>query len=118
VLAYVDREAKAGRVKNITAYTISAIENDYRIKTTKFDVMKEIEAVAEQARYEKEQETTQAIRLAQDKINRLSETERESLRQKALEAIEQRIKDGQMPSIAMSDRFRDTTVKVEMEALV
>ena len=87
ILTLVREHIKAGIVKNIPAYTISAIENDYRAKKPEHEIEKE--RIKEQKRKKQKEKklieqlrqdfNEQYYRKAEDVISKLSKSEKEKL---------------------------------------
>jgi hypothetical protein len=85
ILEHVKEQIKKGTIKNIPAYTVSAIENDYRTKKSQHEIEKEKEAERkEQAKKEKQlleklkQEFDEYSAIQTDKVlTELSESEKE-----------------------------------------
>jgi hypothetical protein len=66
VLDSVREQINIGRVKSIPAFTVKAIENDYRAKKSKYDIEKNIE----KSKWEKTEHDSRIIRELLDEFHR------------------------------------------------
>jgi len=94
-IAYIEKEFKAGKVKNLSAYLIRAIEEDYRPKKTPEELCQEEEAAKERER-QAEQRAREGLtrewnqyraRRARERFNALPGEEQEARRQAFVENL-------------------------------
>ena len=74
VLEAVREQIQAGNIKNIGAFTVSAIDQDYRVKKPKHEVEKE-KKIAEQKRAEEEKKLIEKLRVEFDQHYRVKVNE-------------------------------------------
>jgi hypothetical protein len=90
IFEHVREQIKKGTIKNIPAYTVSAIENDYRVKKSKYEIEKEQEAERKQ-QAQKEKQLIEQLKQEFEKHQKTKTT-------KAIKALSESDKEKQIAS--------------------
>ena len=102
ILQVVREQIKKGSINNIPAYTISAIENDYRVKKSQYEIEKEKEAERKQ-QAQKEKQLIQRLKQEFDKHYK-TKTEK-ALKELSKSEKANQIKAFEKEHIANSDQY-------------
>jgi hypothetical protein len=123
ILEYVDQKIQTGKVKDIPAYTVSAIERNYQTVKTSFELKKEetekqklaaqkAQQEAENKKKEQERQEREKQEGIQKAIASLPESEKKALRKEAQILVEAGIKAGKYNEFG-----KNLMIQLEMEQL-
>jgi len=125
VLKYVDKQIKTGKIKDIPAFTVKALENDFRAsEKTKFDLEKE-QAEKQRLAAFKAQEDAEAKQRAQieqekiieEAIKKLPESERSALQKEAERIISEKSGELSQGANKFLKLARQAQIDVEIQYL-
>lgn len=107
-LAYVEKKNKRGEIKNIGAYTLKTLKEDYRNQKSQFDIEKE-EKKQQKEKHQKEREERQRVEYyqyqrmeAKKYQKKLSPQEIQRIEDKITKEVNKSIEDGKNPDFTFS----------------
>ena len=117
-LTYIENKIQEGQIKNIGAYTLKALKEDYRNKKSQFEIDKE-EAKKQKEKEERRKEVEERQKLEYYQYQRqeaekykktLSPEEIQHIKEKAEKEVDKTVKDGKNPDFTIP-----LLINIEME---